>query len=61
MSKKNEELKKRNDEKDTLRERIVALEGKEVEYERKIGELERDCKSKLKTANVRKRKIVKRI
>ena len=46
----------RNTEKDTLQEKIVVLEGKEVEYERKIRELELDCEGKLKTANVRKRK-----
>lgn len=57
----NEELEKRNNEKNALQETIVVLQGKEVENERKIRDLERDCESKLKTANVRKRKIVKRI
>ena len=57
----NEELEKRNNEKNALQEIIVVLQGKEVENERKIRDLERDCESKLKTANVRKRKIVKRI
>lgn len=57
----NEEIEKRNNEKNALQEIIVVLQGKEVENERKIRDLERDCESKLKTANVRKRKIVKRI
>lgn len=57
----NEELMQRNAEKDALLKRIVIYEGKEVKYERKIREFERDCERKLKTANVRKWKIVKRI
>ena len=57
----NEALKQRNNEKDSLQARIVELEGKEVEYEQTIRELERDCESKLKMANVRNWKIVKRI
>lgn len=52
----NGELIQRNTEKASLEEGIIVLVEEQEKNGRKILELERDCKSKLKTANVRKEK-----
>ena len=52
----NKQLVQRDAEKNTLKERNVELEGKEVAYEQRIRDLERDRENILTEANVRKKK-----
>ena len=52
----NKQLVQRDAEKNTLKKRNVELEGKEVAYEQRIRDLERDRENILTEANVRKKK-----
>ena len=52
----NNQLVQRDAEKNTLKERNVELEGKEVAYEQRIRDLERDRENIFTEANVRKKK-----